>query len=323
MSKLDRKINKIRRRNSKAFVAFLVIVMLSFFALAVGLRYYAFEPVVIQDSSMSPRFSDNHTLWMCKLPHCMNNLKANDVVWAKQKNGETVIRRITGLPGETVEISDKGRVRTESLKFRWRREDAFIKSRRFYVPAKGDTLHFSRLNDVEQDYFIALLNEYNIPYGVKVSLWQGDHEISTDYIGSTKIANRQVSMKEIHQLPWQDRFLIERQIAQSQPGNATIQIRRELFNPKDSSAIETFLVEDDCFFITCEKGSHCFDSREYGYFTKDKIIGKYIKEPDLAKDFVIKKVKKILKKGEANEDGDENKNRQYFIKPHPEPNDYF
>lgn len=320
---------------------------------ATVIRLYVFEPVKIMDASMAPKFKEQSIVWMCKLPYCFSGLTDQDIVWAKLKSDETQVRSILAMPGDTIEISDKGRVVSAHRNFKWKNEDAFIQSRAMYVPKAGDTLVFSELNDVEQDYVIAYLRDKGENVLVKTTLWQGGREISLDRVGSTKIANRQVSLNEIDFLPWQDRYLIEEQIRQSEPGNAPIKLKRQLFYGeikkvaatdkkdsttsqdstatqdssvvKDSSAvaikqdsvsvdtaqisqahnsqsvkvygaqINEIVIEDDCYYLICKKGSNCPDSRELGYFRKDQLIGTHVAWPDKIKENFIEPVMKRVR----------------------------
>lgn len=269
---------------------------------AVAARYYALEPVQVMDASMSPRLKEQSITWVCKLPQCIDQVQDLDLVLIKQHSDEFVIRKILATPGDSITISDKGKVITPHRNFKWKGEDAFIQSRSLYVPKVGDTLYFDQLNDVEQDFLIAYLHSQGEKVTTKTSLWQGDREISIDRVGSTKIANRQVSLKEIDFLPWQDRYLIELQIRRSEPGNSPIKLKRKLYRqnfkntPVEDSLqlaqdslnvteeileeINQVVVEKDCYFLACEKGSNCSDSREYGYLTKDHIVGLHLKKPD-------------------------------------------
>lgn len=312
-----------------------------FLGAATVIRLYVFEPVEIMDSSMSPKFKERSVVWMCKLPQCFMGLQDQDIVWAKLKSDETQVRSILAMPGDSIEITDKGKVYSAHRNFKWKDEDAFIQNRKFYVPKAGDTLEFSRLNDVEQDYIISYLQDKGENVLVKTTLWQGDREISIERVGSTKIANRQVSLNEIDFLPWQDRYLIEEQIRQSEPGNAPIKLKRQLFhgeikkvvaseNKPDSSAtqdssatgikdsisvdtaqiaqahisqsvkvygdqINTIIVEDDCYYLICKKGSNCPDSREMGYFTSNRLIGRHVQWPDRIKENFIEPVAKRIR----------------------------
>ena len=324
-------------------------------------RLYAIAPVKIMDASMTPKFKEQSIHWMCKLPQCLTQVKDQDIVWLTLKSGETMVRKVLAMPGDSIEITDKGHVRTPHRNFKWKGEDAFIQSQTIYVPKAGDTLYFDKLNEVEQDYILAYLHTHGEKIAIKSTLWQGDREINIDRVGATKIANRQVSLKEVDYLPWQDRYLIELQIRQAEPGNAPIKIKRELFRlkpakleltpPPTSSADSTasdsiktdsvkvahvdsnkaaksdstqndttkkdsavaapakeepekyldeplnmIVVEEDCYYMTCIKGSSCPDSRELGYFTHKDFIGRYMEWPDRFKNRIIVPAKKFLDK---------------------------
>lgn len=232
MSVLLRKVKRLQRRNSQSHIFLLFLALLTALALAFAARIYALAPVKVIDTSMAPKFKERSIHWMCKLPQCLAEINDRDIVWVSLKSGETMLRNVLAMPGDTIEITDKGRVRTPHLSFKWKGEDAFIQSKTIYVPKAGDTLYFDQLNEVEQDYALAYLQTHGQKVAVKSSLWQGNREINIERVGATKIANRQVSLKEIDFLPWQDRYLIELQIRQSEPGNDHIKIKRQLFTLK-------------------------------------------------------------------------------------------
>jgi len=294
MSKLKNKVKSLHRKNSKGRVAMLVLVLVSAFVLAMAARFYIFEPLQLHDNSMYPRHKDREILWMCKLPGCIDRIGYNDIVWARLRNGETLVRKVIALPGDKVDFSDNGQVKTPHGKFKWSEETAFIQNRQVHIPRKGDTLHIAQLNDVEEDYMINLLIEQGEEFFVKTTLWQGDREIGIERVGAAKLGNRQVSLQEIDFLPWQDRYLLEQQIFHSEPGNAPIQMRREFLRKSDSTRIESIVVREDCFFLACEKGAFCLDSRETGYFTRSHLLGRYVKEPRQAINAVKNFVSKIL-----------------------------
>ena len=243
-------------------------------ALMVLVRHYVMEPVRMQDNSLYPKFAKNSVLWMCKLPRCTEQIQDGDFVWGIMRNQDNMVRKVLGVPGDSITITNNGKVYTPHRNFKWKGEDAFIETRSIYIPRKGDTLFFDKLNDVEQDNLISLMHEQNEKFYIKSSLWQGSREMPLERIGSTKLGNRVVSLQEIDYMPWQDRYLVELQIFQSEPGNAPINIKRELFNAKDSSKISFYVVPEDCYYLVCEKSSHCADSREVGYFTKNRLLGR-------------------------------------------------
>ena len=61
--------------------------------------------------------------------------------------------------------------------------------------------------------------------------------------------------------------------------------------------INEIIVEDDCYYLACSKGSSCPDSRELGYFTRNDFIGRYMAWPDQIKDEYIKPIYNTLKRG--------------------------
>lgn len=269
MSGLTRKVKRLQRKNSQSHIFLLFLFLLFVGGLAFVARLYALAPVKIMDSSMTPKFREHSIHWMCKLPQCLGEIHDQDIVWVALKSGEAMVRNVLAMPGDSIEITDKGIVRTPHRNFKWKDEDSFIQSKTIYVPKAGDTLYFDKLNDVEQDYVLSYLHTHGQKVAVKSTLWQGDREINLDRVGSTKIANRQVSLKEINFLPWQDRYLIELQIRQSEPGNAPIKIKRELFRLKpakleltppppqtlDTNEAETAAIKDSTVKDTVAKGS--------------------------------------------------------------------
>lgn len=335
MSRLDRKVRRLQRRNSQSHAFFLFFVLIAIFAASILARYYVIDPVQIPDSSMFPKFKERSVVWVCKLPQCASSAKEQDYVLAKFYSNEYMIRRIIAMPGDTISISDKGKVITPHRHFKWKGEDAFIQTQSIYIPKIGDTLRFEQLNEVEQDYLISYLHSLGEKVFVKTTLWQGEREINIDRVGATKIANRQVSLKEIDFLPWQDRYLIELQIRRSEPGNSPIKLKRKLYRikqkelpptniaeqdslqdsvdisltppgevavpeiakvdtasdepqpppPPEETAepLDEVIITKDCYFLACEKGSNCPDSRELGYFSADHIVGLHLKTPDKIK----------------------------------------
>lgn len=279
MASLKHIARKLRVKNAKSHVVFLAFVLAIVFSLAVFARYYAFEAIKLQDSTMHPHFKNGETLWMCKLPQCLEDVKIRDDVWVVMPNKESMIRKIIALPGTQISFSDDGLVKTEGLEFHWKNENAFIESRTIYIPKKGDTLQLDQLNDVEQDYAITILKAQGKKFYTKTTLWQGDNEISMDHVGTTKLENRQVSLQEVGFLPWQDRYLIELQVRQNEPGNVPYKLKREVFNAVDSTQISQVIVQEDCYFLACEKGYSCRDSREMGYIRKSLLKGLYMDRP--------------------------------------------
>lgn len=73
------------------------------FLIVISFRHYVIDRVIVSGVSMESTFSDGDVLWAEK--YDMNNLKRYDVVEASI-DGKLVIKRIIGLPNETIQIID-------------------------------------------------------------------------------------------------------------------------------------------------------------------------------------------------------------------------
>lgn len=78
------------------------ILLLACFAVVLVFRSCIMERVIISGNSMFPTLCDAD---VCKAWKMNTEPKRNDIVIAKV-NGATVIKRVVGLPGDTLSISD-------------------------------------------------------------------------------------------------------------------------------------------------------------------------------------------------------------------------
>lgn len=88
------------------------------FILAFALRYFAVQPFIVDGESMESSFVDNEYLLAEKMSYIFSQPKRGDVVVFRYPNNPSVsyIKRIIGLPGETIKISDK-KVVIENLQY--------------------------------------------------------------------------------------------------------------------------------------------------------------------------------------------------------------
>lgn len=97
-------------RKFKVKLVFLEIIETIIFVLVIVLpvRYFVFEPFVIKGESMSPNFHNGDYLIAEKISLFFEKPKRFDVVIFKAPPHEEdyYIKRIIGLPGETVEIKN-------------------------------------------------------------------------------------------------------------------------------------------------------------------------------------------------------------------------
>ncbi|MDO5558542.1 MAG: signal peptidase I [Oscillospiraceae bacterium] len=84
----------------------IIIISVIFFCLAACIFASAAFPVLLTSgSSMSPTFNDRDYIVSSKLSYLISSPERGDIVIANTENS-TVIKRVIGIPGDKVEISD-------------------------------------------------------------------------------------------------------------------------------------------------------------------------------------------------------------------------
>ena len=76
--------------------------------IVIPIRYFIFQPFFVKGASMEPNFSNGDYLIVDELSYHFREPKRGEVVVFKSPNktSQMYIKRIIGLPGETVEIKD-------------------------------------------------------------------------------------------------------------------------------------------------------------------------------------------------------------------------
>ncbi len=82
--------------------------MLAVIVLAVIVRMFVIQPFIVIGQSMEPNFRDRDYLVIDKLAYRLRSPKRGEVIifHPKPTPEESYIKRIVGLPGETVEVKD-------------------------------------------------------------------------------------------------------------------------------------------------------------------------------------------------------------------------
>lgn len=80
------------------------------FLIAFSIRYFLVQPFIVEGNSMLPNFVDQEYLLAEKISYIISQPKRGDVIIFKPpvNPSQNYIKRIIGLPGETVEVSEAG-----------------------------------------------------------------------------------------------------------------------------------------------------------------------------------------------------------------------
>ncbi len=83
-------------------------IVLIALAIVVPIRYFLFQPFFVKGQSMEPNYETGHYLIIDELSYRFNNPERGEVIVFKYPNDTTqrYIKRIIGLPGETIEIKN-------------------------------------------------------------------------------------------------------------------------------------------------------------------------------------------------------------------------
>lgn len=92
----------------KNVLSFLQIFILAL-AIVIPIRFFLFQPFIVNGASMEPSFKNGEYLLIDEISYKLRNPKRGEVVVFKYPKDPSYfyIKRIIGLPGETVEIKDQ------------------------------------------------------------------------------------------------------------------------------------------------------------------------------------------------------------------------
>jgi signal peptidase I len=68
-------------------------------------RIFLYSPIVVRESSMVPTLHDGEVMILNKIGYKINGLKRFDII-VLRRDGEKLIKRVIGLPGEDIEYID-------------------------------------------------------------------------------------------------------------------------------------------------------------------------------------------------------------------------
>jgi signal peptidase I len=139
-----KKVKKTDDWDLLEFVKFLLIVAV----IVLPIRFYVAQPFVVSGDSMFPTFKDGQYLIVDQISYLLGNPSRGDVAIFKfpQDTSKFFIKRVIGLPGETVEIKGQDVFITP------KDSTEKIKLNEPYIDMKRDVYETTTLKDDE--YFV-------------------------------------------------------------------------------------------------------------------------------------------------------------------------
>lgn len=125
----------------------LKIVVLAL-AIVLPIRYFLFQPFFVSGQSMEPNFKNGDYLIIDEISYRFKDIKRGDVIVFKfpQDPSQRFIKRVIGLPGETVEIKNDEIIISKDGKRQVLKEK--------YIPSSYKTVGNVRVVLGEKEYFV-------------------------------------------------------------------------------------------------------------------------------------------------------------------------
>lgn len=102
------KMNASPRQGALAFIWETVKVVVISLAIIIPIRYFLVQPFFVKGASMEPAFEDGNYILIDEISYRFENPKRGDVIVFRfpEDRSQFYIKRVIGLPEETVEIKD-------------------------------------------------------------------------------------------------------------------------------------------------------------------------------------------------------------------------
>ena len=139
---------KIFNIEKESFMVEMVKTLVLAVLVVLPIRYFIFQPFFVQGSSMYPNFEDGDYLIVDETTYRFRSpLRGEVVIFKYPKDpSQLYIKRIIGLPGESVEIKDGEIIITDSSGKKILGED--------YIPLDNRTLGSIKVNLEDDEYFV-------------------------------------------------------------------------------------------------------------------------------------------------------------------------
>jgi len=137
-------------RNFLAFIWEITKIVIIALLIVVPIRYFIFQPFFVRGRSMEPNFENGDYLIIDEISYRFRDPQRGEVIVFKypQNPSQRYIKRIIGLPGETIEIED-GKVIIYQKNF-----GAQVLDESSYLPPYLETPGDTRVSLDENEYFV-------------------------------------------------------------------------------------------------------------------------------------------------------------------------
>lgn len=85
----------------KEWLPYLIIIIV-----VVLIRSYIVTPVIVRGDSMDSTLKDGQVLFLSKISYRVHDIERFDIIVIKDKDGDLIIKRVIGLPGDSVKYED-------------------------------------------------------------------------------------------------------------------------------------------------------------------------------------------------------------------------
>ncbi|MBU1166785.1 signal peptidase I [Patescibacteria group bacterium] len=133
-----------------SFVLELIKIVVICLAIIIPVRFFLIQPFFVRGDSMEPNFSDREYLIIDEISYRFSEPERGDVIVFRYPKdpSQYYIKRIIGLPGETLEIDD-GRVIVLNEDHK-----KGVEVKEFYLPDDFDTPGDSKIELGAEEYFV-------------------------------------------------------------------------------------------------------------------------------------------------------------------------
>ena len=117
-------------------------------ALALVIIVFLYQPVKVEGTSMTPLLADQERIFINKFVYHYQNIQRGDVVvfWYPMDSSKSFIKRVVGLPGETVSI-EQGHVYINGVQLDEPYVPAVFADAGYYGPVKVQDGHYFLMGD--------------------------------------------------------------------------------------------------------------------------------------------------------------------------------